>query len=113
MKVIAVLSLALMLGLTAACTVEKTEEGRAPEIDVSGDAGKLPDYDVVKREEGRAPDIDVETTAGRMPRYDVDMADVSVDQTTRTVTVPDVDVRTEQREITVPDVNVEMPNRNQ
>ena len=29
----------------AACTVEKTEEGEAPKVDVDVEAGKLPEYD--------------------------------------------------------------------
>lgn len=48
-----------------ACTAEKTQEGEMPDVDVQG---------------------------GQVPKYDVDAADVDVNSTTRTVTVPDVDV---------------------
>jgi hypothetical protein len=37
------------------CEVEKVEEGRAPDIDIDADPGKLPKYDV------DAPDVEVGT----------------------------------------------------
>jgi len=66
-----------------ACSVEKTQEGKMPDVDVKG---------------------------GQVPKYDVDVADVDVNKTTATVTVPDVDVKTEQKTVTVPNVDVKMPN---
>lgn len=61
---------ALLLGAAlplAACTVEKTEEGELPEVEVEG---------------------------GKLPEYDVDPAKVEVKQDTKKVIVPDVDITT-------------------
>ena len=55
---------ALALGLTA-CSVEQTEEGELPDVDVEG---------------------------GNMPEYDVDAPDVDVEMEEKTITVPDIDV---------------------
>jgi hypothetical protein len=60
----ALLAPAFALGM-AACTVEQTEEGEAPEIEV--------------RE-------------GQMPEYDVDPVDVDVNWDTTTVRTPDIDI---------------------
>lgn len=54
----------LAFGL-AACSVEQTEEGDMPEVDVQ---------------------------EGQLPEYDVDAPDVDVGTDTTTVVVPDVDV---------------------
>lgn len=51
----------------ASCTVEQTEEGEAPEVEVEG---------------------------GKLPEYDVDPARVEIGKDTKTVVVPDVDVKT-------------------
>ena len=75
----------MCLALAAsACTVEKTEEGRLPDVDVT-----------------------VEDD-GNLPKYDVDAPDVDVDIEKRDVTVPDVDVDVdlEKKEIPLPDVDV-------
>jgi hypothetical protein len=57
---------AALMGLSlAACTVEQTEEGEAPDVDVE---------------------------AGKLPEYDVDAADVDVNVDTAKVLVPDVDI---------------------
>lgn len=68
-----------------ACSVEQTEEGELPQVNVEG--GNLPEYDV------DAPEVDVTTEE-------------------RTVTVPDVDVdvNKEQRTVTVPDIDVKSAN---
>ena len=59
---------AALMGLSlAACSVEQTEEGDMPDVDVEG---------------------------GNLPEYDVDAADVDVKLDTTTVTVPDVDINT-------------------
>ena len=73
----------LVLG-TAACTVEKTEEGRMPDIDVD-----------VKDD-------------GNLPKYDVDAPDVDIDIEKKDVKVPDVDVDVdmEKKQIPLPDVDV-------
>lgn len=49
---------------------------------------------VKQTEEGKLPDVDVSAEGGKVPEYDVDAADVDVSATTekREVTVPDVDV---------------------
>ena len=74
---------AALLGLSlTACSVDKTEEGEAPELDVDADAGQLPEYDV-------------------------DTADVNVGTETTEVTVPEVDVTTDKEKVTVPDIDVE------
>lgn len=57
-------ALVLTLGAVA-CTAEVEEEGRAPDVDVSG---------------------------GEMPKVDVDPANVEVSTDTQTVVTPDVDV---------------------
>ena len=46
---------------------------------------------VEKTQDGEMPDVDVE--AGQLPEYDVDAADVDVGLDTTTVVVPDVDVK--------------------
>jgi hypothetical protein len=46
---------------------------------------------VEQTEEGEMPDVDVE--AGELPEYDVDAADVDVGTDTTQVIVPDVDVK--------------------
>ncbi|MGH7443867.1 MAG: hypothetical protein ACREKM_03280 [Longimicrobiales bacterium] len=63
-KSIFFLAPALAFGL-AACSVEQTEEGEMPDVEVEG---------------------------GQLPEYDVDAADVDVGTDTTTVVVPDVDV---------------------
>lgn len=75
----------LVVGLSAlclaACDVDKTQEGEAPEVSVEG---------------------------GQLPKYDVDAPDVDVNKEQKQVTVPDVDVdvKKEEKTVTVPDVNV-------
>ena len=78
----AALTMVVALG---ACSVEQTEEGELPEVNVEG---------------------------GNMPEYDVDAADVDVTTDTATVTVPDVDVSTDTATVTVPDVDVNPPQQN-
>lgn len=79
---ITVLAMILAVSL-GACSVEKTEEGEMPEVEVKG---------------------------GELPEYDVDTATVNVGTDTATVTTPDVDVSTETSKVTVPDVDVTTPN---
>jgi hypothetical protein len=70
--------------VSSACSVQKTKDGKAPEVHVS---------------------------QGELPEYDVDTADVDVKMEDKTVTVPDVDVKTKEKTVSVPDVDVNMPNR--
>jgi hypothetical protein len=62
-------------------------------IAVAACALSLSGCKVEKTQEGRAPDIDVNVKdKGQMPKYDVKPADVDVGTTQTTVTVPTVDV---------------------
>lgn len=72
----------LMVFSLGACSVEQTEEGEVPEVNVEG---------------------------GELPEYDVDAADVDVSTETATMTVPEVDVSTDTATVTVPDVDVNPP----
>lgn len=78
-KTIAAIGASVMLLATAGCEVQKTQEGKMPEVDVKG---------------------------GQVPKYDVKTPDVNVTKEKQEVTVPNVDVHTEKREITVPKVEV-------
>lgn len=62
-----ILLLALLTVFATGCRVRQTEEGELPDVDVSAEGGKVPEYDV-------------------------DAADVDVTTEKREVTVPDVDV---------------------
>lgn len=66
----------------------------------------LTSCEVKKTQDAKAPEIEVKD--GQMPKYDVDTAKVSVDSEKKQVTVPKV--TTEEKTINVPDVNVTMPN---
>ncbi|NND96115.1 MAG: hypothetical protein HKN47_02160 [Pirellulaceae bacterium] len=80
----------LFLG-TVGCDVDQVEEGRLPnvDVDVSGDPGNLPEYDV------EGPDVDVQ-----MEDKKINVPDV------------DVDVDTEEANIKVPDVDIDIPDEN-
>ncbi len=71
---------------TTGCDVEKTSEGRLPDVDV-----------------------DVDGTPGELPSYDVDAPEVDMSMEKKKVTVPDVDVHTEETTMEVPDVDVTLP----
>jgi hypothetical protein len=60
----AFLAPAFALGM-AACSVEQTEEGELPDVDIE---------------------------AGQMPEYDVDPVDVDVNWDTTTIRTPDIDI---------------------
>ncbi|HSN86450.1 MAG TPA: hypothetical protein VL025_06810 [Thermoanaerobaculia bacterium] len=62
-----ILLMALLAVLATGCRVRQTEEGELPDVDVSAEGGKVPEYDV-------------------------DAADVDVKTEKREITVPDVDV---------------------
>ncbi len=78
--ILAAAAAATLLSFTA-CEVKKTQEGKAPEVEVKN---------------------------GQMPKYDVDTAKVSVDTEKKEVTVPKL--TTEKKEMSVPDVAVQMPS---
>lgn len=94
------------------CEVEKTEDGKMPNVDVAGDAGNLPKYDVDvrKTEEGRMPNIDVDVDGGKLPEYDVRGPDISIGTKETTIKVPDVDVDMKEKQITVPDIDIDIPD---
>lgn len=80
----------------AGCEADVEDPGKMPQVDVEGDAGNLPEYEVEKTREGEMPSVDVDAEPGRLPEVDVRGPDVDVD--TRPVTIP------------VPDVDVDMPD---
>lgn len=99
---------ALASTLLIGCSVEKTADGRAPDVDVDAEAGQMPNYKVVQTQEGKMPDVDVDVDAGKLPEYDVELADVDVNTEEETVMVPKV-VMVEE-EVSVPNVDVTMPS---
>ena len=93
-KIITASVIALSLGLTA-CDVNVEEEGKLPDVEVSGDAGQMPEYEINQTQEGEMPDVDVDFEGGNLPEVDVE--------------TPDVDVTMEKETVKVPNVDVEMP----
>ena len=75
------LALVATLGL-AGCRVQKTEDGKVPEVQVK---------------------------EGKLPKYDVETAKVEVKQQPVNVDVPKVEVKKEQVQVNVPKVKVTMP----
>lgn len=67
---------------------------------------------VEKTQDGEMPEVDVEAKSGQLPEFEVETADVNVGTKEKSVTVPDVDVNvgTKEESITVPDVSVDMPD---
>lgn len=84
------------IALLAACDVDVEKRGKAPDVDVSGEPGQLPKYEVNKTQEGKLPDVNVDVEPGRMPEYDV--------------RGPDVDLGT--KKVEVPTLDVDMPKEN-
>ena len=66
-KVFVLLMALLVVLATGACRVRQTEEGKLPDIDVSAEGGKVPEYDV------DAPDVDVKTEKREVTMPDVDV----------------------------------------
>lgn len=81
-KTLAMPLLVVCASLGFACDIDKTQEGKSPEIEV---------------------------TEGQMPKYDVDGPDVDINTKTKEVEVPDVDINTEKKQVEVPNVDVDMP----
>ncbi len=67
---------------------------------------------VKKEEKGELPDMDIDITAdaGELPEYEVNWADVNVGTTTKTVKIPKVVIVMEEEEVEVPFINFNMPN---
>lgn len=70
----AILAPLFAVGL-AACSVEQTEEGEAPEVDV--EAGEMPEYDVDPAD----VDVNWDTTQVRTPDIDINDPDATADTT--------------------------------
>ncbi len=67
---------------------------------------------IKKEEKGELPEIDVDVTAdaGKLPEYEVNWADVNVGTTTKTVEIPKVVIIMEEEQVEVPFIDVDMPN---
>ncbi len=77
------LSAALLAVGTTGCKVDKTQDGKMPEVEVKG---------------------------GQIPKYDVKGPTVEVGTKTKEINVPtDVTVKTEKKEIKLPEVSVTPP----
>jgi len=63
---------------------------------------------VEQTEEGELPDVDMQVEGGNMPKYDVDAAEVEVGSRPAQVTVPtmDVDVGSEEKTVRVPTIDI-------
>jgi hypothetical protein len=70
-KLITLLCLSFLVLPLAGCSVEQTEEGELPEVEVEG---------------------------GELPEYDVDAAEVEIGTETREIEVPDIDVEMPEEE---------------
>lgn len=103
----AALALTLVLGL-AACDVDKTQEGKMPDVDIQAESGQLPEYEQV--EETKLPTLDVDVEEGRLPKYDIDAPEVTVSLKERTVTVPKLIVVTEEEQMKVPHIGIDFPD---
>ena len=98
-RILAALIVPIVALTFASCDVETDGTG-----DVKVDPGKLPKYEVKKTEEGRAPDVDV-----TLPDVKVKGPDIDVKTEEKTITVPNVDVNMEKKTITVPDIDIRVP----
>lgn len=67
---------------------------------------------IKKEEKGKLPEIDVDVSAdaGELPEYEVDWADVNVGTTTKTVEIPKIVIVMEEEQVEVPFIDVDMPN---
>ena len=67
---------------------------------------------VKKEDKGEMPDVDVDVSAdaGELPEYEVNWADVNIGTTTKMVNVPKVVIVMEEEEVEVPVLDVDMPN---
>jgi hypothetical protein len=67
---------------------------------------------VKKEEKGEMPEMDIDVTAdaGELPEYEVNWADVNVGTKTKTVKVPKVVIVMEEEEVEVPVIDIDMPD---
>lgn len=65
-----------------------------------------------KEDKGEMPEVDVDVTAdaGELPEYEVNWADVNVGTTTEIVEIPKVVVVMEEEEVEIPYLDVDMPD---
>lgn len=63
-----------------------------PQVDVQGDPGNMPEYEVTKTEEGEMPSVDVDAESGELPEVDVEGPDIDLGTEPITVPVPDIDI---------------------
>lgn len=59
-----------------------------------------------RTQEARAPEVDVDVESGRWPQYEVNWADVEVGTSERTITVPVLRVEKDARQVTVPFIDI-------
>lgn len=102
----------MVLGLLVAmplagCTVDQTENGNMPDVDVNADEGEMPEVEVV--EEGEMPDLDVDVRGGNLPEFDVDWADIDIGLGETQIEVPKIDVYTETENVRVPMIDIDWP----
>jgi len=64
---------------------------------------------VEKTQTAKAPDVDVDVDPGRWPKYNVQWSDIDVGTKTRTVTVPVVEVNKKQVQVEVPYIDINPP----
>jgi len=76
----------LALALISSCNIKKEKEGELPDLDV-----------------------DVSADAGELPEYDVNWADIDVGTTTKTIKVPKPMIVMEEEEVEVPVIDFDMP----
>lgn len=81
-----ILKTLLILALISSCNLKKEEKGEMPDLDV-----------------------DVTADAGELPEYEVNWADIEVGTTTKMVEIPKVIVVMEEEEVEVPVLDVDMP----
>ncbi|QLG44965.1 hypothetical protein [Costertonia aggregata] len=81
------LLLGMSLTVLSACNIKKEEKGEMPELDV-----------------------DVTADAGELPEYDVNWADVNVGTRTDTLEIPKVVIVMEEETVEVPYIDVDMPD---
>ncbi len=66
--------------------------------------------DVQQTKEGELPDVDISAEAGTLPEFDVDWMDVNVGTKTKTITVPTVEVVMEEKTVEVPYIETSWPD---
>lgn len=85
------------------CTVEQSEAGQLPDVDVNAEGGNL-DVDL--------PEVDVDVEPGALPDLNVDWAELDIMVGETTVEVPKIDVYTEKETIAVPMIDIDWPGEN-